>query len=254
MTGTNTWQDKVAIVTGGSSGIGKAVALELVRQGAKVVITGRNMDRLAEVAGNSAAIEAVQADAADPATGAVLVARALARWGRIDLIVNNAGAGQPMPLPAYDAEVISQMGAVNITAPSMLVKAGAEALKASKGAIVNIGTAVSRKDAPMMAHYAASKAALEHLTRAWALEFAGDGVRVNAIAPGPVQTGALTGMMGLPAEMAAQIEAQEAKQIPLGRRGVTEDIVPWVLRLGSAENAWLTGQILTVDGGWTLRE
>lgn len=79
-------------------------------------------------------------------------------------------------------------------------------------------------------------------------------MRVNAIAPGPVKTGALTGMKGLPAEMAAQIEAQEAEQIPLGRRGVTEDIVPWVLRLGSAENAWLTGQILTVDGGWTLRE
>ncbi len=253
MTVTGEWQGKVAIVTGGSSGIGQATADELVAKGASVLITGRDADRLAEAASASNHIEALKMDSSDTSSGAKIVDAALSRWGRIDLIVNNSGAGQPLPLDAYDADVITNMSAVNIVAPSQLVKAGRPALKESKGAIVNIGTAVSRNAVPMLAHYGATKAALEHLTKSWAVELAGDGIRVNTVAPGPVKSGALTGMMGLSEEMAQQIEEQEAAQVPLGRRGVTADIVPWILRLGSSENEWLTGQVLTIDGGWSLR-
>ena len=253
MTASDVWQNKVAIVTGGSSGIGQATALDLVARGAKVLITGRRPDRLASVAAQNDQIVSLQADSADPDSGTQIVQKALAQWGRVDLIVNNSGAGQPMPLEGYDPEVMAAMTAVNIIAPSQLVSAAHAALRASKGAIVNIGTAVSRNPAPMLAHYGATKAALEHLTQAWAGELAKDGIRVNAIAPGPVKSGALTGMMGLPPEVAAQVEDQEAAEIPLGRRGVTSDIVPWILRLGSPENAWLTGQVLTIDGGWSLR-
>ena len=253
MTSNSVWQGKVAIVTGGSSGIGKATTIQLLAQGANVLVTGRNAEKLAEMADTNPNIEAFQIDSADPASGTQIVEAALSRWGRIDLIVNNSGAGQPLPVEAYDPSIIANMSAVNIVAPSQLVNAAHAALKESKGAIVNIGTAVSRNAAPMLAHYGATKAALDHLTQSWAVELAKDGIRVNAIAPGPVKTGALTGMMGLPAEMAQQIEEQEAAQIPLGRRGVTSDIVPWILRLGSPENAWLTGQILTIDGGWSLR-
>ena len=253
MTQANSWQGKVAIVTGGSAGIGEATALALVERGAAVLATGRDAARLALVAAKSSAIEAFQADGADPASAARIVEAALNRWGRLDLIVNNAGAGHPLPIEAYDAEAIAKICAVNITAPSLLVKEGRTALRETKGAVVNIGTALSRNAAPLLAHYAATKAALEHLTRSWAIELADDRIRVNAVAPGPVKSGALTGMMGLPDEMAQAVEAQEEAQVPLGRRGLPADVVPWILRLGSSDSEWLTGQVLTVDGGWALR-
>lgn len=253
MTREISWQGKVAIVTGGSSGIGEATALALAEQGATVLVTGRDAARLADVAARSGAIETVQADSADPSSAARIVDAALSRRGRLDLIVNNAGAGQPLPVDSYDMAVIANICAVNITAPSMLVKEGRAALAETRGAVVNIGTAVSRNAAPQLAHYAATKAALEHLTRSWAIELADDGIKVNAVSPGPVKSGALTGMMGLPEEVAQAIETQEEVQIPLGRRGIPADIVPWILRLGGSDSEWLTGQVLTVDGGWSLR-
>lgn len=253
MTEDKSWSGRVAIITGGSAGIGLATALELTRRGANVVISGRDEARLANAARDNPAIEAVQADSADPSGCRRIVEAALSRWQRLDLIVNNAGAGQPLPVESYDSETIARICAVNIVAPSLLLQAALPALRDTRGAVVNVGTAVSRGAAPGLAHYAATKAALEHLTRSWAVELASQGIRVNTVAPGPVKTGALTGMMGLPPEVAQTVEENEAAQVPLGRRGTTADIVPWIVRLGSPANEWLSGQVITVDGAWSLR-
>lgn len=249
----NSWQGKVAIVTGGSSGIGEATALALADKGASVAITGRDSTRLNRVAAKRDTIIGIQADSADPASAEHIVETVMGRWNRLDLLINNAGAGRILPIGAYENESITQICAVNIISPSLLVKEAATALQQTKGAIINVGTAVSRNSAPALAHYAATKMALEHLTVSWAIELAGDGIRVNAVSPGPVKSGALTGMLGLTDEDARAVETTEASQVPLGRRGVTSDIVPWILRLGSSVNEWLTGQIITVDGGWSLR-
>jgi NAD(P)-dependent dehydrogenase (short-subunit alcohol dehydrogenase family) len=122
-------------------------------------------------------------------------------------------------------------------------------LEKTKGAIVNISSTFGHKAAANISHYAASKAALEHLTRCWALEFAPLGIRVNAIAAGPTESNALTGMMGLSPQAAAAIEAQEREQIPLKRRGVPDDVARWILTLAGQHSEWVTGQVLAVDGG-----
>jgi NAD(P)-dependent dehydrogenase (short-subunit alcohol dehydrogenase family) len=128
--------------------------------------------------------------------------------------VNNAGAGALLPLAEATATRIENIFAVNVVGASLLATAALPHLVKSKGAIVNVSSTYGHKAAAGLFHYAASKAALEHLTRCWALELAPGGVRVNAVAAGPTESGALTGMMGLSAEQAAAVEAQERDAIP----------------------------------------
>jgi NAD(P)-dependent dehydrogenase (short-subunit alcohol dehydrogenase family) len=247
------WNKKVIIITGGSSGIGKATALALAQMNANVIVTGRTEKSLEEAASLHENIHFVVADSSDSASSEKIVAYAKANFGRIDSVINNAGAGGMRPIEAYDENFIEELSATNIVAPSMLLKFALPFLKESEGTVVNICTAVSNNAGPMIAHYGATKAALEYLTRSWAIELAQHNIRVNAIAPGPVKTGALTGIMGLEAGMAESVEKMEAEQVPLGRRGITQDIVPWILEFSSSNNKWTTGQILTIDGGWSQR-
>jgi NAD(P)-dependent dehydrogenase (short-subunit alcohol dehydrogenase family) len=247
-----TFNNKVVIVTGGSSGIGRAAALRFAEAGAKVLVTGRRRAALDEAAGDHPNITAVVADAASAEDAARTIAKAVDAYDRLDVLVNNAGAGAILPLAEGTAKQIQSIFAVNVIGASLLATAALPHLKASKGAIVNISSTYGHKPAAGLSHYAASKAALEHLTRCWALELAPQGVRVNAVAVGPTESGALTGMMGLSAEQAAAIEAQEREAIPLKRRGKPDDVARWILLLADPVSEWVTGQVIAVDGGLGL--
>jgi NAD(P)-dependent dehydrogenase (short-subunit alcohol dehydrogenase family) len=244
--------DKVAIVTGGSSGIGRATALSLAAQGAKVVITGRRSAPLKQTAAAHPNVVGLVADAAEPEDAARTVAKAIDAWGRLDILVNNAGAGALLSLGEATAEQINNIFAVNVVGPSLLAAAALPYLTAAKGTIVNVSSTFGHKPGAGLSHYAASKAALEHLTRCWALELAPQGVRVNAVAAGPTESGALTGMMGLSPEHAAVIEEAEREQIPLKRRGSPDDVARWIVHLADPVSEWVTGQVIAVDGGLGL--
>jgi NAD(P)-dependent dehydrogenase (short-subunit alcohol dehydrogenase family) len=248
----NSFQDKVVIVTGGSSGIGRAAAMSFATVGAHVLITGRRAETLEKVASEHENIESLIADTAKPEDASRTISRAIELWGGLDVLVNNAGAGAIMPLANATAERVNEIFAVNVLGPSLLARESLPHLEKTKGSIINISSTFGSKPGAGLSHYGASKAALEHLTRCWALELAPAGIRVNAIGVGPTESGALVGMMGLSEEQAEAVKQQEREQIPLGRRGTPEEVAYWILALADPAAVWVTGQVLGVDGGLGL--
>jgi NAD(P)-dependent dehydrogenase (short-subunit alcohol dehydrogenase family) len=249
MNSTHRFQGKVVLITGGGAGIGRAAAVRFAREGARVIVTGRRAAPLRALAGEQPGIDFVVADSALPEDAARTVAEVLTCCGRLDAVVNNAGAGAILPLAQADAQQIAAIFAVNVVGPSLLVSAALEALKATQGCVVNISSTFGHKAAAMLSHYAGSKAALEHMTRCWALELAPFGIRVNAVAAGPTETDFLAERMRLSPEQQDAVKQQERQRIPLGRRGVPDDVASWIVSLASPAAAWVTGQVLTVDGG-----
>jgi NAD(P)-dependent dehydrogenase (short-subunit alcohol dehydrogenase family) len=172
--------------------------------------------------------------------------------GRLDIPVNNAGAGAIMPLAEANAKTITDIFAVNVLGTSLLAKEALPHLQLTRGSIINISSTFGSKPSAGLSHYGGSKAALEYLTRSWALELAPAGIRVNSIAVGPTESGALVSMMGLSAAQAEAVKQQERKDIPIGRRGTPEDVAYWITSLSDPAVEWVTGQVLGVDGGLGL--
>jgi NAD(P)-dependent dehydrogenase (short-subunit alcohol dehydrogenase family) len=244
-------QDRVVIVSGGGTGIGRATAEQFARAGAWVVVAGRRSAPLDITAQASNRIVPVPVDILCDADLSRLIHTIEERWARIDVLINNAGMFRQCPLETIDSQMLTSVFATNVIGPSLLAKAALPFLKASHGSIVNVSSTFGHKAAPMIAHYAASKAAIEHLTRCWALELAPSGVRVNAIAPGPTETEILE-QSGLSSDQIKQIRVEEAKQIPMQRLGTPDEVASWIVNLGIPSTTWITGQVISIDGGLSV--
>jgi ketoreductase RED2 len=237
---------KTAIVTGSASGIGEAIARRYSAEGAGVVVNSvHSVEAGQAVAASLPDAIYVQADIADEEQGKSLVEAARARWGRLDILVNNAGTTQSIPhadLEAADAEVWRRIFDVNVFGTWLVTRSAVPLIRENGGAIVNITSLAGERPVGSSIPYAASKAALNHLTRLLA-NVLGPAIRVNAIAPGLVDT-------PWTADWDAIREVVKA-QAPLQRSGQPDDISEVALTV--AVSTYMTGQVIVVDGGLHLR-
>lgn len=241
---------RVAIVTGATRGLGRAIANGLAGAGASVVVTGRDAAAcaVAEEALEADGYDALgmAADMGDPTAVDRLVDAAAHRWGRIDIVVNNAGVLLGMPAEAITPEALQESIDVNLMGPLRLVQRALPLLRESdQASVVNVVTSGVVRPSQGLSVYLVTKAALLMLTKTLALEFAGAGIRVNAIGPGVFET-------DMTANLTPEKRAAAVAGTPLGRMAAPAEIVGAALYLASQASSFMTGQLMLLDGGRSI--
>ncbi len=250
---TRTLDGQVAVVTGASRGIGRAIALALAGEGARVVVNYVHNQEAAEetaaaIREAGGEVRTVQGDVSDRAAHARILDEAISGFGRLDILVNNAGMSKRQPFLEVDAAAFDYTLGVNFTGPFFLTQAAGRVMAAQgHGKIINISSVHDAQPMRLNSAYCAAKSALVMMTKCAALELAASGVQVNCVSPGAILTDENRPRLEDPVYL-----AQVLAKIPSGRVGGVDDITGAVLLLASPASAYITGAVLYVDGGMLL--
>jgi NAD(P)-dependent dehydrogenase (short-subunit alcohol dehydrogenase family) len=242
----------VVLITGGLTGIGRAVAVAFAKKGANVVVAGRRdetgKELVKELRSFGSEAEFIKADVRKDDDVRALVDKAVARFGRLDVAVNNAGTeGQVGPITDQTAESYAATFDTNVLGVILSMKHEVRVMQEQgSGSIINVSSTYGHEGAAGASVYVGSKHAVEGITKSVALEIAKSGIRVNGVAPGPTDTGMLTRFTGTPENKAALVMG-----VPMGRLGLTEELANAIVFIASDEASYITGHILNVDGGHT---
>lgn len=246
-------EGKTALITGGNEGIGRATALMFVKEGAKVAITGRRKKRLDEVVKESGGkILALPGDVSDENDVKASVKEFIKKFGKIDILFNNAGILETGDVVTTSPKSWDKTIDINVRGMFLITKHIIPHMKKNGGgSIINNGSVLSFIGAANTIAYNVSKGAVMQFTRSLAMDHAKDGIRVNTICPGFIKTKMNEDFLGNPPDAQKKLDEIAAQIVPMGHRGVPDDIAYAVVYIASDESKYMTGASLVVDGGWT---